>query len=144
MQATAEIMDRDVVEQFLRGYARLLEAHRESGADLAVSQAAELIGFATPVPAPAPAVEAELEAETEAEAEQALITVTAEANGLAHVDPADSYVTAGGRVLRLPRVLADLHDLGWAGVTLDHLAGASPLRAVASRLTRSSQMGNPR
>jgi len=157
LQATAEIMDRDAVEQFLRGYARLLEAHRESGVDLTVSQAADLVGFAAPVSAPAPAsgpepaveagpaAEAEAaEPEVETEAEQALATVTAEANGLAHVDPADSYTTAGGRVLRLPRVLADLHDLGWAGATLDHLAGASPLRAVASRLTRSSQMGNPR
>ena len=27
LQATAEVMDRDAVEQFLRGYARLLEAH---------------------------------------------------------------------------------------------------------------------
>lgn len=160
LQATAEIMDRDAVELFLRGYARLLEAHRETGADLTVGQAAELMGFAAPAPAAeqisdsadldsvpltAEAVaHVEAEAYVDAEAERALVTVTAEANGLAHVDPADSYTTAGGRVLRLPRVLADLHDLGWAGVTLDHLAGASPLRAVASRLTRSSQMGNPR
>jgi len=89
-------------------------------------------------------VEARARARARAEAEAALLAITAQANNLAHVDPADSYITAGGRVLRLPRVLADLHDLGWTGATLDHLAGASPLRAVASRLTRSSQMGNPR
>ena len=61
-----------------------------------------------------------------------------------NVDPADTYVGAGGRVLRLPQVLAALHDLGWTGVSLDQLAGASPLRALATRMTRSPQIGNAR
>jgi hypothetical protein len=87
---------------------------------------------------------AQADAAIQAEAEQALTTVTSEANGLTRVDPADSYVTAGGRVLRLPTVLAALYDLGWAGVSLDQLAGASPLRSLATRMTRSPQIGNAR
>lgn len=175
LQATAEIMDRDAVERFLRGYARLLEAHRDAGPDLTIDQAADLMGFAAPasagaltpaagsqeaadpgpVRAPGPGRPASAPTPTEtaaepepeppaAEAEQALAAVTAEANGLAHVDPADSYVTAGGRVLRLPRVLAALHDLGWSGVSLDQLAGAIPLRTLATRMTRSPQIGSAR
>lgn len=50
LQAMDEVMDREAVEQFLRGYATLVEAHRDPGADLTVSQAAELIGFAPAAP----------------------------------------------------------------------------------------------
>lgn len=53
LQATAEVMDRDALELFLRGYARLLQAHRDPGVDLTVDQAADLIGFA-PVPSSTP------------------------------------------------------------------------------------------
>jgi hypothetical protein len=45
LQAMDEVMDRDAVERFLRGYAGLLAAHRDPGADLRVSQAAGLAGF---------------------------------------------------------------------------------------------------
>ncbi|WP_194911402.1 condensation domain-containing protein [Catenulispora rubra] len=144
LQATAEIMDRDAVELFLRGYARLLEAHREPGTDLTTGQATDLMGFASSL-RPAPPTQAPDPVTGPAtEAEQALAAITAETNALAHVDPATSYVTAGGRLLRLPRVLAALQDLGWTGVSLDQLAGASPLRALAAGMTRSPQIGNPR
>lgn len=46
LQAMAGVMDADAVERFLRGYARLLEAHRDRGTDLRVSEAARLFGFA--------------------------------------------------------------------------------------------------
>lgn len=46
LQAMAGVMDGDAVERFLRGYARLLEAHRTQGTDLRVSEAARLFGFA--------------------------------------------------------------------------------------------------
>lgn len=46
LQAMAEVMDRETVEQFLRGYARLVEAHRDPSVDLRVSQAVELMDFA--------------------------------------------------------------------------------------------------
>ena len=49
LQAMAGVMDADAVERFLRGYAQLLEAHRDAGTDLRVSEAARLFAFA---PAP--------------------------------------------------------------------------------------------
>lgn len=69
------------------------------------------------------------------EAERVLVAVVRAANELDDVDLADSYPTAGGRVLRLPLVLAMLRDRGWHGIALDHLASARPLRAVAGLLT---------
>jgi Condensation domain len=219
LQARAEVMDRDAVERFLRGYARVLEAHRDPGPGLTVSQAVDLIGF-PPVPArtldPEPTAAAlcahdavcSARLETSAaglvarvettrpvtpaelrthllgamydvagaqcpdwfrisdpqgrrpvvegdgspagcpppatEAEKVLLAVTAEANGLGQVDPADSYVAAGGRVLRLPRVLSDLRELGWDGVSVNQLSSARPLRTLAERMTRSPQIGNAR
>jgi hypothetical protein len=68
-------------------------------------------------------------------AERALVDVVAEANGLTGVDPADSYVLAGGRVLRLPRVLDALAERGWHGVSMDHLISPRPLRELAGQLT---------
>lgn len=216
LQARAEVMDRDAVELFLRGYARMLEAHRDPGTDLTVGQGAELVGF-PPRPAGGagpertvaallahdavcaarldtcaaglvaqvettrPVTPAELRthlfgamyevagaqcpdwfrivdvqgrrpvvegdgSQTGAtppatEAEGVLLKVTAEANGLARVDPADSYVAAGGRVLRLPTVLAALDDLGWDGVSVNRLSSARPLRTLAEHMTRSSPAG---
>jgi hypothetical protein len=45
LQVMSEVMDREAVESFLRGYAALLAAHRHPGADLRVSEAAGLAGF---------------------------------------------------------------------------------------------------
>jgi len=71
----------------------------------------------------------------ETAAERALAAAVAQVNGLDELDLADSYTVAGGRVLRIPRVLAELTAHGWAGATLNQLAGARPLRAVARDLT---------
>jgi hypothetical protein len=48
--ARADVMDAEGVERFLRGYARLLETHRDAAADLRLSEAAALFGFAAPAP----------------------------------------------------------------------------------------------
>ncbi len=46
LQAMAAVMRREDVERWLRGYARLLAAHRDPAVDLRVSQVAGLLGFA--------------------------------------------------------------------------------------------------
>ncbi|MEO7259774.1 MAG: condensation domain-containing protein [Jatrophihabitantaceae bacterium] len=70
--------------------------------------------------------------------EQALASAVRQVNGLGELDLSHSYPVAGGRVLRLPRVLAELRRDGWDGVSLQQLAGARPLQALASELTRTS------
>jgi Condensation domain len=45
LQAMDAVMDAAAVEAFLRGYARVLEAHRDPGTDLRVSEAARLTAF---------------------------------------------------------------------------------------------------
>jgi len=52
LQVMDEVMDRGAVEQFLRGYARLLTAHRDPAADLRISQASGLLGFLPPASGP--------------------------------------------------------------------------------------------
>ena len=71
-------------------------------------------------------------------AEQALAAAVRQVNELDELDLSSSYTVAGGRVLRIPRVLADLRERGWAGVSLNQLAGAQPLRAVARCLTAAA------
>lgn len=219
LQVLDEVMDRDAVEAFLRGYARLVAAHEDPAVDLRVSEAAALMDFAPTGPVPLlrvgqDAVDTE---QTEAAlreadgvvsarvsvgqqglvadvvvdwpvdpaglrthllgamhdrvavrcpdwfriagvddrtppvagagtpvaplpvragAEETLTSVVAEVNGLRRVDPADSYSTAGGRALRLPRVLSVLRDEGWHGLSINQLASASPLRMLADRMVR--------
>jgi hypothetical protein len=195
LQALDAVMDADAVEQFLRGYARLVEAHREPGADLRVSEAAALLGF-TPAPPrrtvrigpdaidldrteaallacagvtavrlsgdgrsadvttdlSEPALRARFSAAAHpgarwpdrvrvtgtstpapAPAERVLTDVVAEVNGLGEVDPARSYTGVGGRVLRLPRVVAALHERGWSA-GLVPFTTARPLSALAHEL----------
>jgi hypothetical protein len=138
LQAMTEVMDRDAAERFLRGYARLVEAHREPGTDLRVSEAAELLMFPPAVGASAPATEDDGPAaqpiRPHTSAERALVSAVREANGLDRVDPTDSYVVAGGRVLRSPRVLALLDQQGWTGLPVSALASARPLRALAEHM----------
>jgi Condensation domain len=69
--------------------------------------------------------------------EHAIATAVAGANGLAAPDLSRSYTAAGGRALRVPRVLATLHDLGWTGLDMNELASARPLRTLASRLSQA-------
>ncbi|WP_181727321.1 condensation domain-containing protein [Streptomyces sp. PT12] len=142
LQALGEVMDRAAVERFLRGYAALLTACAEPGADPRVSDAAASLGFppprtATTVSAAAPVDRADPVAEPVAHptaAERALTEAVAHVNGLATVDPRVGYAAAGGRLLRLPRVVAALADRGWEGVAERHLAGALPLRTAADLL----------
>lgn len=131
LQALDAVMDAEAVEHFLRGYARLVEAHRDPGTDLRVSEAAALIGFTPPPPRTRPAADAGRTGT--APAERVLVDVVAEVNGLADVDPARSYTGAGGRVLRLPRVVEALHERGWSA-GLVPFTTARPLSALAHEL----------
>ncbi|MEV4050093.1 condensation domain-containing protein [Amycolatopsis sp. NPDC049688] len=131
LQALDAVMDADAVEHFLRGYARLVEAHRDPGTDLRVSEAAALLGFTPPKPPRTGAREPERTGT--APAERVLADVVAEVNGLEQVDPARSYLGAGGRVLRLPRVVEALHERGWSA-GLVPFTTARPLSALAHEL----------
>ncbi|WP_405145054.1 condensation domain-containing protein [Sphaerisporangium sp. NBC_01403] len=75
------------------------------------------------------------------EAEQTLAAVVREVNGLDDLDLCDSYTGAGGRALRIPRVLAVLADHGWVGISVHELTSARPLRALAGRLTPVAATG---
>lgn len=132
LQALDAVMDAAAVERFLRGYARLVEAHRDPGTDLRVSEAAALIGFTPPPPRTNPDAVDLTDAGT-APAERVLTDVVAEVNGLGAVDPARSYVGAGGRVLRLPRVVEALHERGWTAALVPFTT-ARPLSALAHEL----------
>lgn len=68
------------------------------------------------------------------DAEQALAAVVAKVNGLGEVRLSDSYPAAGGRVMRVPRVLELLAEQGWHGLTVYQLASARPLRNLAALL----------
>jgi hypothetical protein len=215
LQVLDEVMDRAAAEAFLRGYALLLDIHRDPAVDLPVSRAAALFTF-PPAPAhpmtrvggdavdPAQTVAALREhpsvravelravdgaltawvdadpALTPAElrrhtlgavadrpaarcpdrfrvtgpdgrvdegdgrtpsapvvrtaAERALVEVVAAVNDLDGVSLADSYTEAGGRALRLPRVLELLDERGWTGPRLRELLDLRPLGAVADRM----------
>ena len=166
-QAASDVMDAAAMERFLRGYEAAVLAHDDPAADLRLSELAELAGFpAAPEPArppvpgnpddrhgtpdldaapehnTAPGLDAApgfdgARPERHAEAEQALADVVREVNGLGGVDPGDSYTLAGGRALRIPRVLSLLDDRGWTGVTVHQLASGRPLRSLAARLVRT-------
>lgn len=132
--ALATVMDADAVERFLRGYARLLETHRDgTAADLRLSETAALFGFPPPTPRVRGAEKAETAAGA-AEALAALAAVVAEVNDLTEVDVEVPYVVTGGRVLRIPRVLAELRDRGWQGIDMPQLTGIRPLSALAHDL----------
>jgi hypothetical protein len=143
--ARSSVMGAGDMERFLRGYETVLLA----GDDLRISDVTRLAGFSTPAPHSTPAPErrpALASAERPAlapedrpafapEAGQALAEVVRQVNGLGEVDLSDSYTLAGGRALRIPRVLALLAAHGWAGASVHHLTGPQPLRALAGTLT---------
>ncbi|MDT0267368.1 condensation domain-containing protein [Streptomyces sp. DSM 44915] len=133
LQALDEIADRAAVERFLRGYAALLTAHADPTVDLRVEEAVRLVGLTPPAETATPAPADATPGAAPHPAHPALAAAVAEVNGLDLVDLADSYPAAGGRLLRLPRVLAALADRGWTG-TLGDLAAPRPLRAVADTL----------
>lgn len=64
-----------------------------------------------------------------------LAKVVAELNDLDEVRLTDCYVVAGGRVLRAPKVLSVLAELGWSGLALEGLCGALPLATLARSMT---------
>lgn len=134
VNAVAPVMAATDVEAFLRGYEAVLLAQAEPGADLTVSDVARLVRFSPPptdrcVPAqgsgPEPAPDAL----------DALCAAVRRAGALDELDPARSCVGAGGRVLRVPRVLSLLAEQGWSGLTVADLTGSAPLRELAGRLT---------
>ena len=120
LQAMADVMSRDDVERFLRGYAAVLQTGTVpvfSDRNGKPHQARET----SPDPA----------------AVRALTETVAEVNGLAEVDPEVSYLAAGGRALLLPRTAQALRDKGWDDVSLGRLASARPLRTIADELRRA-------
>lgn len=144
LQAMTEVMDGGAAERFLRGYAHLIETHREPGTDLRVGEAAELLKFPEAggramIRVGQDAVDGGQPIEAGTPAEHALVSAVREVNGLGAVDPADSYVVAGGRLLRTPRVLALLELQGWTGVPIGALAGTRPLRALAEHMVRADR-----
>ena len=136
LQAAATVLDAEATATFLRGYERLLLLPAPELARLRVAELAELAGFSTPAPQPdQPAGRPP----ADGAAERALVDAVAELNGLSSVDPARNYVTAGGRVLRIPAVLARLAAQGWTGLAVYDLAGGLPLAALAGRLVTSAE-----
>lgn len=69
-------------------------------------------------------------------AARALADAVAGVNELEQVDLALSYTVAGGRVMRMPRVLTELREAGWDGLTMDALCGVRPLAALAATMSR--------
>ncbi|SDI33511.1 Condensation domain-containing protein [Actinokineospora alba] len=132
LNALSTVMDADAVEKFLRGYESVLLALDEQGSDLRLDEIAAMIGFAPAAPTRMSEVET---AATAAEAALALAAAVGQANGLGEVRLSDSYTVAGGRVLRIPRVLALLAEQGWTGITVHQLASGVALSKLAARLT---------
>lgn len=138
LQANAEVLGAPAVEAFLRGYERLLLLPAPELARIRVAELAEFAGFPA-VPQPERLAGRSAEGSGSA-AERALATAVAELNGLSSVDPARNYVATGGRVLRIPAVLARLATLGWTGLAVYDLAGGLPLAALADRLAESADL----
>jgi hypothetical protein len=138
LNAVGSVMDGPSVERFLRGYEAVLLAHQDPSADLRIDEVAGLAGFSPPHQ-PTGKSTADLDrtgrGSEPAPAEQVLAAVVQQVNQLDTVDPSDCYVVAGGRVLRIPRVLAVLRQRGWTGVSVHQLASGQPLRALAGLLT---------
>jgi hypothetical protein len=113
-------------------------AHDDPATDLRIDDVARTIGFAAPAgPAgAAKAASAGSAPEPAAEAERALASAICQVNGIDGLDTSDCYTVAGGRVLRIPRVLARLREDGWEGVSVNQLSGGAPLRVLAGRLGR--------
>lgn len=134
LNATGAVMGAEVLERFLRGYEAVLLALAEPGADLRLREIAALAGF----PAAEPVVVATEPAAADPALAAALSAAVGRANGLAGVDPAACYVEAGGRVLRIPRVLDLLAEQGIDGLTVHDLAAGRPLGAIAAQLRTTS------
>ncbi|MFI6908585.1 condensation domain-containing protein [Nonomuraea sp. NPDC050394] len=142
LHATSAVMDGDAVERFLRGFEAVLLAARDDG--LRLSEAARLAGFTPPGGEAAEEGKAAAgcggarpylgASDADPAAEQDLAEIVRQVNGLRKTDLTRSYTLAGGRALRIPRVLAELGAQGWTGLDVRQLAGPTPLRALARRL----------
>ncbi|AGL16369.1 condensation domain-containing protein [Actinoplanes sp. N902-109] len=73
-------------------------------------------------------------------AERALEQAVAEANGLAGLTMAGTYLTAGGRLHHAPRVLSLLRDAGFDGITVADLRRPTSLTTLAGRLRARSSI----
>ncbi|WP_066370182.1 condensation domain-containing protein [Herbidospora mongoliensis] len=131
LNAASSVMDADAVERFLRALETTILTYDATPDGLRTSDIAALAGFA---PASAPGPGHNRRNIPEKAAVEVLAAAVGQANGLADVDPAQNYAETGGGVLRIPRVLALLRDLGWEGVTLHQLTGVTPLSTLAGQL----------
>lgn len=151
LQASGAVMDAETVERFLRGYETALLALAEPGTDLRISEIKALMDFGK---APAAARDhwpdktheaADIAAGESVDAETLLELRGAIGRAIGvcadMLDLDSAYVPNGGRVLRLPRVLDLLHERGYDGLTLRDLAGGTPLRVLASQLSRNRSAG---
>ena len=66
------------------------------------------------------------------EQERCLHETVRAVNGLDHVNMADSYVLAGGRIRNITTIQQTMRGHGWAGPTLYEIASARPLAAIAA------------
>ncbi|WP_219509638.1 condensation domain-containing protein [Nonomuraea ceibae] len=140
LHAASSVMDAGDVERFLRGMEALVltcdaRASQEGAPGPTLGEAARIAGFA-PAGAPPAPVPLETWHGHAGPAARALADAVREAHGLGPLDLSDSYTLAGGQVLRIPQVLAELARRGWEGLTLNQLAGPAPLGALASRLAQ--------
>jgi hypothetical protein len=131
LNALSTVMDGEAVEKFLRGYESVLLALDDPANDLRLDEVTRMIGFDRPAPA---AVTQAAEESVSSDAERALAAAVAQANELGAVTMSDCYAVAGGRVLRIPRVLTLLADQGWTGLPVHELASGLPMRAAAARM----------
>ncbi|WP_328808789.1 condensation domain-containing protein [Nonomuraea montanisoli] len=142
LQAASAVMDAAAVEAFLRGHEALIlacDADPEGGGPR-LGDVARLAALPDPPARPARTgrpMTGPLPAWDGGVGEEAARTLSAAVrlvNGLPRLDLSDSYTIAGGRALRIPRVLAELRERGWEGLTLRQLAGPVPLGVLAGRL----------
>ncbi|GAA2266256.1 hypothetical protein GCM10010149_03150 [Nonomuraea roseoviolacea subsp. roseoviolacea] len=143
LQAASPVMDAAAVEAFLRGHEALIlacDADPEGGPRL--GDVARLAALPEPPPPSRPAPPDHTSTDHVStggpmigeEAAHDLSAAVRLVNGLSRLDLSDSYTLAGGRALRIPRVLAELRERGWQGLTLRQLAGPVPLGVLADRL----------
>ncbi|MEV0144421.1 MULTISPECIES: condensation domain-containing protein [unclassified Nonomuraea] len=135
LQASSAVMDGAAVEAFLRGHeALILACDTSATAGPRLGDVARLAGLPDPPRTAAPAALPSWDGAPAGEAARALACAVRLVHGLPPLDLSDSYTLAGGRALRIPRVLAELRESGWEGLTLQQLAGPVPLGVLAGLL----------
>lgn len=135
LQARADLVDPAQAEALLRGYEALLLAAVEPNRALRAAECADLFGY--PDRAGPPLSTGPDGPAGTAGAVPALLHAVSRAHALPRIDPTADYVGAGGRSLRIPRVLALLDAAGWSGLTLADLLDGRALGDVAAGLHRT-------